>query len=121
VVPTTANPVAPAVEIDVRTMHKGQCYNSAMDPDRGSVTSCDESHDGEVIGMVHLSTSKAALPDVQLAALCRPLLNPRLAELVDQEACSLIWTVPISDGDSMTCRLERGTHEAPLSGRLLPG
>jgi hypothetical protein len=101
----------PAVDVDIRTMHVGQCYNGAMDPDQGSITSCTDSHDGEVIGTIPV---QGALPDAQASADCRPLLSPQLADHVDQDVLSLTWSQPTASTNALTCRLERGTHEAPL-------
>jgi hypothetical protein len=122
VVPGTANPApattfSPAVEIDLRTLERGDCYYSAIDPDRGSVTSCADAHDGEVVGSVPLAP-QSALSDAQLGALCRPLLTAGLIHLVDEEVLALTWSLPAAGSDTLTCRLERGIHVAPLEGPL---
>jgi hypothetical protein len=102
---------SPTVNVDIRTMHVGQCYNYAIDPNQGSITSCSDSHDGEVIGTIPV---QGAFFDAQASAACRPLLSPQLAGQVDQTVLSLTWSEPTASTNTLTCRLERGTHEAPL-------
>jgi hypothetical protein len=116
----TASPapvVTPAVEVAVGAMHKGQCYNSSMDPDQGSVTSCYDAHDGEVVGSVRLPAG-GAFSDAQLTRLCRPLLTAQLAELVDQEVLSLVWSLPTDNATTLMCRLEGSIHVPPLNSPL---
>ena len=108
----------PAVNVDIRTLRKGQCYFGAIDPDQGSVTSCTDSHDGEVIGTIRMPAEVAG-QEARLAALCRPLLTARVASLVDQEVLMSTWSLPTGRGNLLTCRLERGIHEPPLAGPLL--
>jgi DICT domain-containing protein len=42
----------------------------------------------------------------------------QLAALVDQDVLALTWSLPTGGGNVLTCRLERGTHEPPLTGSL---
>jgi hypothetical protein len=122
VAPGTAYPVpattfSPAVEIDLRTLRRGDCYDSAIDPDRGSAASCADAHDGEVVGSVPLRPP-TELSEAQLAALCRPLLTAGLIHLVDEEVLTLTWSLPTAGSTALTCRLERGIHEPSLQGPL---
>ena len=121
---TTTDPGIPS--ISVRKLAVGDCFDLGMTTDAVYSQPCDGSHDGEVTARPEQAAGNypgAKVLQSQIDAACHDSLGGDVqARLTDEQlALQVVIPNPVdwASGDrSGICLVSRGTHEAPLEGRL---